>query len=179
MDEGGVKKAKFSTFKKIKNKEQLVEEVKKQEEDAAFLDEMFQDNLSDDTEHQDDVRKDQIRSIKKDLRDRPGLQETFMKNLTLPEFDPNEDPRKLKNQLMEQNDEENEKYKREAAKKREEIRQKMEARGQNVQEIPKGSVGQWKAIGKTLLILLRIRKEAVAIRLKKREEALKFYERFL
>ena len=56
MDEGGVKKAKFSTFKKIKNKEQLVEEVKKQEEDAAFLDEMFQDNLSDDTEHQDDVR---------------------------------------------------------------------------------------------------------------------------
>ena len=58
VDEGGVKKAKFSTFKKIKNKSQLVEEVKKQEEDAAFLDDMFQDNLSDDTEHQDEVRMD-------------------------------------------------------------------------------------------------------------------------
>ena len=55
----------------------------------------------------------------------------------------------------------------------------MEAKTQNVAEIPKGSVGQWKAIGKTLMILLRIRKEAVAIRLKKREDALNFYERFL
>ena len=55
-DEVATTKERLSTFKKIKNKEQLVEEAEKQEVDAAFLDGLFKDNLSEDTDRQEQVR---------------------------------------------------------------------------------------------------------------------------
>ena len=45
-----------------------------------------------------------------------------MQNLALPDFDPKENPRKLRDDLMAKNDEEYERQKEEAAKKRDEIR---------------------------------------------------------
>ena len=51
VDINGIKKNNLSTFKKIKNKEQIQEEAIKNEEDAIFLEDLFQDNLSEDTDH--------------------------------------------------------------------------------------------------------------------------------
>ena len=51
-DEAAQKKAQLSTFKKIKNKEELEQEAEKQEENAEFLDLLFNDKLSEDTDHQ-------------------------------------------------------------------------------------------------------------------------------
>jgi hypothetical protein len=47
--EDGNRKNLHTTFKKRKNKEQLVKENQKVHEDAQFLEELFLDNLSEDT----------------------------------------------------------------------------------------------------------------------------------
>lgn len=59
VDEAANKKNKQTTFKKRKNKEQMLEEAQKAEEDAQFLEELFQDNLSEDTNRQNEIRYQQ------------------------------------------------------------------------------------------------------------------------
>ena len=47
---------KYSTFKKRRGKEEIKKEAEKQAKDAQFLDGLFNDNLSEDTDIQEQVR---------------------------------------------------------------------------------------------------------------------------
>ena len=66
-DEHGNKKNQLSTFKRIKNRDQLEKEAERQEQDAQFLDELFNDNLSQDTRHQEEVREQQYNNIRNEI----------------------------------------------------------------------------------------------------------------
>ena len=90
--EDGNKRNKHTTLKKRKNKEILQEEAKKQDDDAHFLEELFQDDLSHDTDQQQEVRYDQYKSIKKNINKNKDLGNNFLDALNLPKFDPNENP---------------------------------------------------------------------------------------
>lgn len=78
------KKNMLSTMKKIKNKDQQIKENKKQAEDAKFLDGLFNDNLSEDTDRQELVREEQYDNIRDQLNQNDAAADNFLLHLDLP-----------------------------------------------------------------------------------------------
>ena len=64
---------------------------------AQFLDGLFGDNLSDDSNRQEEVRKDQYNELKDQITYNPDYANDFLNNLALPEYQPDENPEDIKN----------------------------------------------------------------------------------
>ena len=100
----GIKKMQHTALKKRKNEEQLQEDKEKMEKDAKFLEDLFQENLSEDTERQTKVRNQQAEQIRKEVKGNTEMGQKFIKHLKLPEFDANEEPSKVKFDVLNQED---------------------------------------------------------------------------
>lgn len=92
-----------------------------------------------------------------------------MNHLNLPKFDPNEDLEKIKREVLNKEDQEIEREKRLAAKRRETLRRKLEERTNKVVDIQRATVAQWRAVARTIGRLIMVRKDAIRQRREKRD----------
>ena len=93
----------------------------------------------------------------------------FMNHLNLPNFDPNENPTTIRQDVLKsKEDQEFEREKLLAEQKRMEFKKKLEERTMNIYQIQRGSLAQFKAIARAVGRLMVIRKEAIQTRLQKR-----------
>lgn len=117
----------LAPLKRLKATQNQDKNMERNANDAKFLDVLFNDKISDDSDHQDKLREEKYDQMKERLEDDDTAKNNFFDNLSLPRYNGDEDPTQLKDQLLAAKDnEEDEKAKKEAEQKREEYMQKFQ-----------------------------------------------------
>jgi hypothetical protein len=114
----------------------------------------------------------QYKTIKNEITNKTETAQQFLEHLDLPKFDPKENPKQLKLDLLKvENNPELQKLQAEAKAKRDLLEQRIQqaqAAASKLQEKKKGA-DKLKMWVKVIIILLRTRREAIKLRIEKRE----------
>lgn len=74
--------------------------MEKKAEDAKFLDKLFNDNISDDSDVQKQYRDEQYDAMRGRLEEDDMVRDNFINNLELPKYDGEENPTTVKDDLL-------------------------------------------------------------------------------
>lgn len=178
----------FSALKNnnIRKIEQIRED---QAENAEFLNKIFQQELGNDAINDEQyaarlARDERYQEVKDNLMNEDELKQVLEKDFNLPKFDENEDPKAIKDQLLDLQEQEDQIARRqrdEMEKRRREIKEKyekmLEKTGADV-GLVLGSKRFWVVVVHGIIMFQRLFKEVVQKRLKKRAETLEFIVKF-
>ncbi|CDW85260.1 UNKNOWN [Stylonychia lemnae] len=160
----------FNPFEEQQKQKKLEEELKKQQEDARFLNELLNqpDRLTKDPEEQDMLYEQMKEEIQQDQHKVDDL----LKGLNLPKIDAKEEEKMLNNLPQEIKQKEMEEQRQ---KKNKELKDKYKNLIQQSEQITlrKASKRYFRAIVRTIINTLRLYRESIKNKLRLREQTVK------